>query len=70
MGGLFQLFSVRAGIQELGHHLLFWLFMLGLGTVMAQLGMSYSLLIYYNKCVMRLRVYWKSNLFHLGPNQF
>ena len=50
MGGLFQPFQVRAGSQELHHQLLFWPFMLSPGIVMAQVGMSYSLLMYYNKC--------------------
>ena len=37
-------------------------FMVGLGTVMAPVGVSLRRLIYYNKYIMRLKVYWKSNL--------
>ena len=47
----------------------FWPFMVGIGTVMAPVSVSFSLLIYYNECIMRPKVYWKSNLRHLGPNR-
>ena len=37
-------------------------FMVSFGTVMAPVGVSLRRLIYYNKYIMRLKVYWKSNL--------
>ena len=44
MGGVFQLFWGRGGdFQELGHH--FLTFMVGLGTVMVPVGVSFSLLM-------------------------
>ena len=46
MGGIFQLFWGRGGdFKELGHHPLLGLLMVDLGTVMAPLGMSFSLLM-------------------------
>ena len=40
----------------------FWSFMVGLGTVMALVHVSFSMLMYYNEHIMRLKGYWKSNL--------
>ena len=40
----------------------FWPFMVGLRTVMAPVGVSLSMLIHYNECIMRLKFYWKLNL--------
>ena len=34
----------------------FWPFMVGLRTVMVPVGMSFSMLMYYNECIMRLKV--------------
>ena len=52
----------------------FWPFMVSLGTVMALVGVSFSMLIYYNERIMRLKVYWKSKssaiLDLVGSNQF
>ena len=31
-------------------------------TVMALVGVSFSMVMYYNEHIMRLKVYWKSNL--------
>ena len=39
-----------------------WSFTVGLRTVMMLLGVSFSVLIYYNEHIMRLKAYWKSNL--------
>ena len=36
--------------------------MVGLRTIMALVDVSFSRLVYYNKHIMRLKVYWKSNL--------
>ena len=46
----------------IGHHLHFWSFIDSLGTVMASLGESFSMLMYYNEHIMRLKGHWKSNL--------
>ena len=40
----------------------FWLFMVGLGTVMVPVGVSFSMLVYCNAHIMRLKVHRKSNL--------
>ena len=40
----------------------FWPFMVSLGTVSAQVGVSFNMLAYYNEGIMRLKVCWKSNL--------
>ena len=37
-------------------------FMVGLRTIMALVDVSFSRLVYYNKHMMRLKVYWKSIL--------
>ena len=50
------------GFPGIGPLPTFWPFMVSLGTVMALVGMSFSMLIYYNECIIRLKVYWKSNL--------
>ena len=38
----------------------FWPFMVSAGTVMAPV--SFSMLMYYSNCKMRLQFYWKLNL--------
>ena len=44
MGVLFQLFWGRGrDFQELGHCPLFWPFMVGLGTVMAPVAVSFNI---------------------------
>ena len=40
----------------------FWPFMVDLRTVMVLVRVPFSMLVYYNEHVMRLKVYWKSNL--------
>ena len=40
----------------------FWPFMVGLGTVMVPVGVSFSMEMHYNECIMKLKVCWKSNL--------
>ena len=37
-------------------------FMVSLGTAMVPVGVSVSMLIYYNEHITRLKIYWKSNL--------
>ena len=37
-------------------------FIVSFGTVMAPVGVSLSMLVYDNEYIMRLKVYWKSNL--------
>ena len=37
-------------------------FRVGPRTVMAPVGVSFSMLMYYNECIMKLTIYWKSNL--------
>ena len=39
----------------------FWPFVVSLGTVMALVGMSFSMLLYYNEYIRRRKVHWKSN---------
>ena len=41
---------------------IFWLLSWQFSTVMVLLGVSFSVLIYYNEHIMRLKAYWKSNL--------
>ena len=56
-GGLFQLFWGRGGdFQELGHHPLFWSLMVSLGTGTVPLGVSFSLLMCYNECTLRIKI--------------
>ena len=56
MGGVFQLFWTRGqNFQELENHPLFGLYV-GLRTVMAHMGVSFSLLMDYNECILRLKV--------------
>ena len=45
------------GFPGIGEPPTFWPFLVGLGTVMALVDMSFSMLMYYNVCVMRLKVY-------------
>ena len=45
------------GFPGIGAPPTFWPFLVGLGTVMALVDMSFSMLMYYNVCVMRLKVY-------------
>ena len=52
----------RWGFPGTGPLPTFWPFMVSLRTVMALLGVSFSMLIYYNECIMRLKVHWKSKL--------
>ena len=40
----------------------FWPFMVDLRTVMVLVRVPFSMLVYYNEHVMRLKVSWKSNL--------
>lgn len=55
MGRFFQLFWRRGrDLVELGETL--WPFMAGLCTVMAPVGMLFSMLIYYREGIMRLKV--------------
>ena len=64
----------RWGFPGTGPLPTFWPFMVSLRTVMALLGVSFSMLIYYNECIMRLKVHWKSEtsaiLDLVGSNQF
>ena len=74
MGGLFQLFGGRGrDFQELGHCPLFGLLWAALEFVVAPTGVSFSVLICYNKSTMRLKC-WNSNLLPSWPlvsfNQF
>ena len=57
MGGVFQLFWGRGrDFQKLGHCPLFDLYIVGLRTVMAPVGVSFSLLMCYNEAILRLKV--------------
>ena len=40
----------------------FWPFMVGLGIVMAPVGVSLNKLIYYSGYITRLKVFWESDL--------
>lgn len=40
----------------------FCTFMFSLRTVKLLVGMSFSMLIYYSEHIIKLKVYWKSNL--------
>ena len=40
----------------------FWPFMVGLGAVMARVGVSFNMLMYYSGCITRLKVFWESDL--------
>ena len=70
MGGLFQLCGGRSGdFQELGHCPGFNLYSWpqnchGVG------GCVIYMLIYYNEHIMRFKVYWKLNIYHLGLSWF
>ena len=61
------------GFPGIGPPLTFWPFMASLRTVMALVGVSFSMIIYYNERIMRLKVCWKSSysiLGLVGSNQF
>ena len=55
MGGVFQLFLEGQGFPGIGPRPIFWI-MVGLGTVMAPVGVSFSLLMCYNEHILRLKV--------------
>ena len=44
------------GFPGIGPSPTFWPFMVGLGTVMAPVDVSFSVLIYYKENIMRLKV--------------
>ena len=50
------------GFPGIGPPPTFWPFMVILGTVMALVGVSFSMLMYYNEHIMRVIVYWKLHL--------
>ena len=52
----------RWGFPGTGPLPTFGAFMVALRTVMAPVSASFSMLMHYNEHVMRLKVYWKSNL--------
>ena len=56
MGGVFKLFWEGAGISRNWVTAQFLILMVGLGTVMVSVGVSFSLLMCYSKCVLRLKV--------------
>ena len=62
------------GFPGIGPPPTFGPFMVGLRTVLALVGVSFSMLMYYNEPIMRLKVPWKSNLPPIldlvGSNQF
>ena len=60
MRGLFQLFQGRGGLLGIGPTL--GPLTVGLRTVMAPVDVSLDILMYYNACIMRIKVHWKSNL--------
>ena len=53
MGGSFQLFEGR-GVGSI-----FWPFMAGLRALMSPVDVSLSLLMYYNKHILRLNNQWR-----------
>ena len=54
VGGVFQSFGGRdRDFQVLGH---LPLSMVGLGTTLVTLGVSFSLLMCYNECILRIKV--------------
>ena len=62
VGGLFQLFWGRGeGFPGIGPQPTFWPCIIGLRIVMALVGVSLPMLVYYNEC-FRFKVHWKSNL--------
>ena len=56
MGGVFQLFLEGAGISRNWATAHFLILMVGLKTVMAPVGVSFSLLMCYDKRILRLKV--------------
>lgn len=48
----------------------FWPFLISLGTFMAPIVVSFSMLMYYNKHLMRLRSTESQIFCHLGTNPF
>ena len=56
MGGVFQLFREGAGISRNGATAHFLILMVGLGTVLVPVGMSFNLLTCYSECILRLKV--------------
>ena len=50
------------GFPGIGPPPTFWLFMVRLRTVMALVGVSFSMLTYYDELMMRLKVCWKLNI--------
>ena len=60
MGGVFQLFQEGVGISRNWATAHFLILMVGLGTVMAPVGVSFSLLMCYSEHILRLKVWQKS----------
>ena len=56
MGGVFQLFQEGAEISRNWATAHFLILMVGLGTVMAPVGVSFSLLMCYSERILRLNV--------------
>ena len=56
MGGVFQLFQEGAEIYRNWATAHFLILMFGLGTVMAPVGVSFSLLMCYRERILRLKV--------------
>ena len=56
MGGLFQLFQRKGqGFPRIGQLPTFWPLTVGLRTVMAPVGVSFCLLMYHEKHILRLK---------------
>ena len=55
-------FGEGVGFPEIGPLPIFLPFMAGLRSVMAPVGVLFSMLMHYNERIMRLQVHWKSNL--------
>ena len=56
MGGVFQVFQEGEGISRNWATAHFLILVVGLGTVMAPVGVSFSLLMCYSECILRLKV--------------
>ena len=56
MGGVFQLFQEGVGISSNWATAHFLMLMVGLGTVMAPMGVSFSLLMCYSEHILKLKV--------------
>ena len=50
------------GLLRIGSLSSFWLFMVSLRTVMVPVGETFYMLMCYNECIMKLKVFLKSNL--------